>query len=134
MAAIRQHAEDTYPNECCGLLIGQITDGTAKITDFIPCQNISDTPAKAFEILPTDIISWQKKLRGTNTQILGHLHSHPNHPAEPSDRDREQISDPLMIWGICSVKEGISEEVRFFLPTGRKFSFSSISFKIGNEL
>jgi proteasome lid subunit RPN8/RPN11 len=104
--AISNHAEQTYPQECCGLLMGEINENNDKIiVDIIPTENAwNSETAKTFkEVETTDIpvtserrftisaqqmIQAQKQARERNLIIIGIYHSHPDHPAIPSEFDR----------------------------------------------
>ena len=107
---IRAAGQDAYPLEACGLLIGR--DG--EVMQVVPADNISATPDKAFEVDPQTLIHWQKKLRGTGRCILGSYHSHPDHPAAPSARDRARIFEQGQLWVILSVTPDGAGEINFF--------------------
>lgn len=103
---ISTHAEQTYPQECCGLLMGKINENNDKIVvEIIPTENTwnsetaadfqeietSDIPVTAelrFTISPQQMIQAQKQGRDRNLIIIGIYHSHPDHPAIPSEFDR----------------------------------------------
>ncbi|HEY9867052.1 MAG TPA: M67 family metallopeptidase [Candidatus Obscuribacterales bacterium] len=100
------HAEQTYPQECCGLLMGKINENNDKIVvEIIPTENAwnpetaadfqeietSDIPVNSelrFTISPQQMIQAQKQGRDRNLIIIGIYHSHPDHPAIPSEFDR----------------------------------------------
>lgn len=104
--AICSHAEQTYPQECCGLLMGKINQNYDRIiVDIIPTENAwNPETAKTFEevettnkpltsehrftISPQQMIQAQKQGRDRNLIIIGIYHSHPDHPAIPSEFDR----------------------------------------------
>ncbi|MCB8752796.1 Mov34/MPN/PAD-1 family protein [Planktothrix agardhii] len=104
--AISTHAEQTYPQECCGLLMGEINENYDKIiVDIIPTENAwNSETAKTFEevettnkpvtserrftISPQQMIQAQKQGRDRNLIIIGIYHSHPDYPAIPSEFDR----------------------------------------------
>tara|TARA_B100001939_G_scaffold347695_1_gene370149 strand:- start:2836 stop:3264 length:429 start_codon:yes stop_codon:yes gene_type:complete len=117
LASIKSHCAAAYPEEACGLLIGR----GMTIEQAVRAENLSVSPKDSFEIDPALIVHWQKKLRqepkerGTETRrILGHYHSHPDHPAEPSAQDRARIYEPDLIWGIVRVSGEGAETTRFF--------------------
>ena len=74
---IYRHARKLYPKECCGFLIGYLTNNTLVCEDIKICKNIADDPYNYFEIEPKDIIYTYKKYRNTKLSIIGHYHSHP---------------------------------------------------------
>ncbi|CAD5964069.1 Mov34/MPN/PAD-1-like protein [Planktothrix tepida] len=103
---ILTYAEQTYPVECCGLLMGKINENHDKIVvEIIPAENAwNSETAQAFEevettdqpvtserrftISPQQMIQAQKQGRDRNLVIIGIYHSHPDHPAIPSEFDR----------------------------------------------
>jgi proteasome lid subunit RPN8/RPN11 len=88
-AAIRQHGEETYPNECCGVLLGQMEDdGTRRVTFAARCGNMrSDSPQNRYHIDPKELVRIQREGRERGEDILGFYHSHPDHPAQWSPTD-----------------------------------------------
>ncbi|WP_321394089.1 M67 family metallopeptidase [Emcibacter sp.] len=99
-----------YPHEACGLLVGE----GEEVLEVVPADNVADQPGKAFEIDPEVLLHWQKKLRGSAQRILGHYHSHPDHPADPSKRDRARIYEDGLVWAILSVTEDGAGEINFY--------------------
>jgi len=88
-AAIRQHGEETYPNECCGVLLGQMEDdGTRVVTVTARCGNTrSDSPQNRYHIDPKELVRIQRAGRERGEDIIGFYHSHPDHPAQWSSTD-----------------------------------------------
>lgn len=82
------HAQDVYPNECCGLIIDE---------DYYPCDNVAPNPTEHFEIDPKDFARAESM-----GQIQAIVHSHPNGNAEPSEIDRVQMSIHGIDWVICA--------------------------------
>lgn len=99
--AIEQHAEQAYPNECVGLLIG-CSDGPHKTVETVyraPNQWTADVVALTsaedqhslrdrFYLDPRDYMKADRAARAQGLDIVGCYHSHPDHPAIPSERDR----------------------------------------------
>jgi proteasome lid subunit RPN8/RPN11 len=104
-----EHAEKTYPSECCGLLIG--LDGEERrVVESRPCQNASLNKAHArYKINPLTILETEKELAGTEKVIIGIYHSHPDYPASPSKIDF-RYAWPWYSYLIVSVKRGRFEE------------------------
>ena len=98
--AIARHAEETYPHECVGLLIGRIEGERKTVEDAFPAQNtwsadIGLTDAEhehslrdRFYLDPRDYMKADRQAREQGLDIVGCYHSHPDHPAIPSERDR----------------------------------------------
>ncbi len=109
---IEAAAVAAYPDECCGLLIGHdIDDGGIEVVRVVMSDNVEpgDTRAR-FEIDPRLLISLRRDLRGARDRIVGHYHSHPDHPARPSAHDAERAWQPEMVWLITSVIGGEAAE------------------------
>jgi proteasome lid subunit RPN8/RPN11 len=121
---IKAHAEKTYPEECCGLLVGKIKRHRKILWDAIATENSwndeselamqSKTPGSKsdrFSIAPSVLLKWQKKTRDRHLSIIGTYHSHPDSAAIPSEFDRacawQQYS-----YIIVSVREGRAIDVR----------------------
>jgi proteasome lid subunit RPN8/RPN11 len=111
-AALTRHALDSYPAECCGLLIGsEIPNGDLLVNEIAPSKNLDAAGgARAFEVDPALILDWQKRTRGTDRRVLGHYHSHPDEPAEPSATDLARAWQPGQVWLIMTVLGGLPAE------------------------
>ncbi len=111
-AALSRHALDDYPQECCGLLIGaSAPNGDLQVHEIVPSPNLDVAGgARAFEVDPAVILDWQKRTRGTGQRILGHYHSHPDGPAQPSATDLARAWEPGQVWLILSVLGGLPGE------------------------
>lgn len=116
LARIESAAEQAYPRECCGLLVGHGGGGDFTVTSIEPSANLEPSGAPdRFEIDPTLRIRLQRALRGGNEAIIGHYHSHPDHPAEPSATDRAMAYEPEMVWLITAVAGGTAGASRAFV-------------------
>jgi len=113
-ARIREAAASAYPDECCGLLIGHQAGDMLVIDGIAESVNLSASPHDSFEIDLRLRLRLQKELRGTGRDIVGHYHSHPDAPAAPSQRDRDQAWEPDMIWLIAGVADGRAGELNAF--------------------
>jgi desampylase len=95
---IAAEAARAAPHECCGLLIGRVEGAMAVITDSITSPNRAADPLSGFEIDTALLLETQRTKRETGAAVLGHYHSHPEGPAEPSSTDRERAWMPGHIW------------------------------------
>lgn len=109
---ITDAAEASYPDEACGLLIGAArADGNIIVSGVEPAPNIAGSGSgERFEIDPRVRLALTRRLRGGTQRIIGHYHSHPDHPALPSARDLEMAFEPDLIWLITSVLAGRSAD------------------------
>lgn len=87
-AEIRRHGEETYPHECCGVLLGQMDGDVRTVTSTARCGNTrTDSPQNRYNIDPKDLIRVEKQAREQGLDIVGYYHSHPDHPAQWSQTD-----------------------------------------------
>ncbi len=108
MQQITQAAEDAYPNECCGLLAGYGDfDAEATITHVQPSNNVAEDGIRdRFEVDPKVRFDLMRELEGTPERIIGHYHSHPDHPAKPSAHDLKMAFEPDLLWLIVGLSKG----------------------------
>ncbi len=101
-------AEASYPDEACGLLVGaDQPGGIITVSQVEPTANVaSDDTGKRFDIDPRARIALARGLRGGAQRVIGHYHSHPDHPALPSRQDLEGAFEPDLVWLITSVVAG----------------------------
>jgi proteasome lid subunit RPN8/RPN11 len=99
--AIRRHAVDAYPHECCGALIGR----AGMVTDAFALPNTTDEgPRRRFLVRPTDYREAERRAAAVGAELLGFYHSHPDHPAVPSPYDLDHAW-PFFSYVIVSVRE-----------------------------
>jgi proteasome lid subunit RPN8/RPN11 len=115
LQAIRAEAERAWPEECCGLLVGEADDrGAVQISAVVPGVNLSPDRRLGFEVDPQLRFDLTRRLRDSDQRIVGHYHSHPNGPAEPSATDRARAIEPALVWLIVAVTEGRAGPVAAF--------------------
>lgn len=114
VARMTDAAEDAYPEECCGLLIGRRQEtGDFTVTEAVPSPNVAGGDhADSFEVSPQLRFNLMRRLGDGPEQIIGHYHSHPGHPGEPSARDLEMAFEPDMVWLIIAVENGLAQPPR----------------------
>jgi proteasome lid subunit RPN8/RPN11 len=107
-SAIAAAATAAYPNEACGLLIGSTDDAGWWVRAAVAGRNVHPEPHRRFEVDPKLVFAWMRKLRGSADSLVGHFHSHPDGPAEPSATDRDSAYDRNALWLIAAVtRDGI---------------------------
>lgn len=104
---VERDVRESYPEECCGLLIG-FRDGTdwVRVTEVAPSRNIAASRCDRFEIDPALRFALTRRLRGTTQIIVGHYHSHPDGPAHPSLHDAASAFEPELMWLIVAADRG----------------------------
>ncbi len=106
LAKINDHGRRAYPNECCGFLLGKEVNGWKLVTEARAVDNArDDSPRNRFLITPEDFVAADKYAREQKLEMLGFYHSHPDHPARPSEYDREHAW-PWYSYVIVSVQQG----------------------------
>jgi proteasome lid subunit RPN8/RPN11 len=118
--AVRQHGEETYPNECCGVLLGQMEDdGTRVVTSAARCANTrSDSPQNRYHIDPRELVRIQREGRERGEDIIGFYHSHPDHPAQWSPTDLAEAHWFGCSYVITAVAKGQAAMTNSFELTG----------------
>src|SRR5919198_5222025 len=105
--SIRRHGQETYPHECCGALVGR--DG--RVTDIVPLPNTTEEgPRRRFLVRPSDYREAERKAAELGGELLGFYHSHPDHPAKPSQYDLDHAW-PTFAYIIVSVMSGASDQM-----------------------
>jgi proteasome lid subunit RPN8/RPN11 len=98
-----------YPNECCGILIGKEKDGRRVVERLAPMKNVFDAGEQyhRFSIDPLAQIEAEKSADDNGHVVLGYYHSHPDHPARPSEYDRTHVP-PWSFYGhiIVAIEKG----------------------------
>ena len=106
--AIRRHGAETYPNECCGALYG--TDGVVTATLALP-NTTDEGPRRRFLVRPQDYREAERRATELRADLLGFYHSHPDHPARPSQYDLDHAISPFFSYIIVSVRDGQPEDM-----------------------
>jgi len=114
--AIRRHGEETFPYECCGALIGTGTQVTAAV----PLANTTEEgPRRRFLVRPSDYREAERRAAELGAELLGFYHSHPDHPAKPSQFDLDHAW-PNFAYVIVSVMSGTARDMTvWFLKDDR---------------
>lgn len=108
VAEIRRHAREAYPHECCGALIA--ADGA--IVEAFPLPNATAGEARRrFLVAPSDYRLAEARAQARRGTLAGFYHSHPDHPARPSQHDLEQAW-PNLTYVIVSVGAGVPGELK----------------------
>jgi proteasome lid subunit RPN8/RPN11 len=113
---IRSHGAETYPHECCGALLGrdmEVADRPVyrEIHALYPLVNRrDDSPRNRFSVTSQDVLDAEKAARQRGLEVVGWYHSHPDHPARPSEYDRDHAW-PWYSYIIVSVANKVPEEM-----------------------
>jgi proteasome lid subunit RPN8/RPN11 len=109
---IGKHGAETYPHECCGALLGSDgEDGLRQVRDLFPLVNRrDDSPRNRFSVTADDVRDAEKGARAASLEVIGWYHSHPDHPARPSQYDRDHAW-PWYSYIIVSVQSGSPQDM-----------------------
>jgi proteasome lid subunit RPN8/RPN11 len=110
---IRKHGAETYPDECCGALLGRdvgLGSDQKRVREVLDCLPLvnrrDDSPNNRFSIAPMDVIEADRVAQARGMELIGWYHSHPDHPARPSEYDRNHAW-PWFSYIIVSVHAGV---------------------------
>ena len=123
--AIRIHGQQTYPHECCGALVGR--DGF--VTAVVALPNTTDEgPRRRFMVRPLDYQLAERRATELGGELLGFYHSHPDHPARPSQYDLDHAW-PTFAYIIVAVADGAATEmtVWYLLEDRSRFEEGSLN-------
>ena len=117
--AIRRHGEETYPYECCGVLLGHSVDGVNEVEDAIRAGNTrTDSAHNRYNIAPQELVRIQRQARERSLDIVGFYHSHPDHPAQWLKTDFAEAHWLGCSYVITAVEKGAAQVTNSFLLTG----------------
>ena len=112
IATIREHGASTYPNECCGALIGVSADGVTRVAEARPLDNVTaEGPRRRFMVSAQDYRAAERHASAAGAELVGFYHSHPDHPAEPSQYDLDHAW-PNFSYVIVAVGGGTPRALR----------------------
>lgn len=129
---IASHAEEKYPGECCGLLVGVIEDDAYRVHRAEPCANLREGEADdRFELDPADYLRVDRMARELGWEVIGVYHSHPDHAPRPSRFDAA-AAFPGFAYLIVAVRSGKAAGMRSWL-LGDDGAFVEQEIEIGVE-
>jgi proteasome lid subunit RPN8/RPN11 len=118
-AAIRLHGEQTFPHECCGALVG----GNGRVTAAVALPNTTEEgPRRRFLVRPSDYQLAERRASELEGELLGFYHSHPDHPARPSQFDLDHAW-PNFAYVIVSVMSGSATDMTVWFLKEDRSSF-----------
>ncbi len=117
--AIRAHGCETFPHECCGALVGAVDRVTAAVA--LP-NTTEEGPRRRFLVRPSDYREAERRATELGGELLGFYHSHPDHPARPSQYDLDHAW-PTFAYIIVSVMSGQSADMTVWYLKEDRSSF-----------
>ena len=117
--SIRVHGEETYPNECCGALLGRPAPEGWRVVAAVRAGNTrTDSAHNRYNIAPIELVSIERKARQQGLEIAGFYHSHPDHPAQWSSTDFAEAHWLGCSYVITAVTQGKAAVTNSFLLSG----------------
>jgi proteasome lid subunit RPN8/RPN11 len=131
---IGQHGAETYPHECCGALLGRdVSEETREVRELFPLVNRrEDSPRNRFAVTAEDVRDAEKAGRAAGLDVVGWYHSHPDHPARPSEFDREHAW-PWYTYIIVSVQNGEPKEMTSWRLNDDRAAYSAEEIEVGRH-
>ena len=117
---LRRHGEETYPHECCGVLLGRVEDDDQRLVTAVARagNTRTDSPRNRYNIDPRELIAIQRQAREQGLDIVGFYHSHPDHPARWSSTDLADAHWLGCSYVITRGEKGQARETNSFLLLG----------------
>ncbi len=117
--AIRAHGEETYPHECCGALLGRVTENGWLIEASVKAGNTrTDSAHNRYQIAPVELVKIEREARKQGLSIGGFYHSHPDHPAQWSPTDFAEAHWLGCSYVITAVAQGKAAATNSFFLAG----------------
>jgi Predicted metal-dependent protease of the PAD1/JAB1 superfamily len=117
--ALRAHGEETYPNECCGVLLGKSDPDGNHVRQIVRAGNTrTDSAHNRYNIAPIELVKIQRQARSLSLDIVGFYHSHPDHPAQWSPTDFAEAHWIGCSYVITAVEKGKAVVTNSFLLSG----------------
>ena len=119
-AAMVAHARSTYPNECCGAMLGSLDGGGKTVHVTLPLENAFDgAQAARYEVRPQDLLAADKAARERHMELIGIYHSHPDCGAYFSQTDLRN-SCPWYSFVVLSIQKGEFHHANSWLPNAEQ--------------
>lgn len=107
---LEQMVRGGYPLETCGLLVGQARKNGAQVSQVTQARNLNEARAHdRYELDPGDFLLTDERARASGLEIVGVWHSHPDHPAHPSETDRAAAWEGWSYVIVSVTRDGIAD-------------------------
>jgi proteasome lid subunit RPN8/RPN11 len=127
--AIREHGRETYPHECCGALVGR----DDRVTAVVALPNTTEEgPRRRFLVRPSDYKEAERRASELGAELLGFYHSHPDHPARPSQYDLDHAW-PTFAYIIVAVTVASAGDMTVWYLKDDRSSFEEGSLQHGEN-
>jgi proteasome lid subunit RPN8/RPN11 len=111
-----EHARSLYPNECCGAMLGTVSNGSKQVVMAMPLENVSTGPQRSrYELRPEDLLKADREAGRQKLDLVGIYHSHPDCGAYFSETDLKN-SCPWYSFVVLSIQKGEFDHANSWLP------------------
>ena len=118
--AMVRHAQATYPNECCGAMIGSVDGAEKTVKTSVALENAFEgSQAERYELRPEDLLKADRAARAQGMDLIGIFHSHPDCDAYFSETDLKN-SCPWYSFVVLSIQQGRFHHANSFLPNAEQ--------------
>lgn len=133
-AAMFRHAEQTFPDECCGAIFGNVDGDTREIVELREIENSWDPVERRrrFLITPDEYMRVEREADELGLALIGFYHSHPNSEPRPSEFDREHAW-PWFAYPIVEVRDGEAVNVRVWQLHADREAYDELVLQIEND-
>ncbi|MBI1849759.1 MAG: M67 family metallopeptidase [Planctomycetes bacterium] len=129
-ARIRRQLETGYPYEQCGILVGRTLGADVEVEAIREARNlVVDRKADRYEIDPHDQLIAERDLAVDGRAVVGYYHSHPDHPARPSETDAK-FAWPRTIYVIVSIEKGVAKAATAWVLRESEQRFDEVSLDV----
>lgn len=135
LAEIHAHGESTYPEEGAGLMLGNMEFYGKQVIKLMVFDNAREDSARhnRFLLIPQDYMRGEQEAARLGLDVVGVFHSHPDHPNQPSEFDREWAM-PVLSYVITSVRDGIAAGSRSWLLNEDRSAFMEEAIQVVENL
>jgi len=132
---IRSHGAETYPEEGCGFLLGTATADGNRVVDVRPVENRqAENRERRYQITPAAYQAADRAAQERGLDVVGFYHSHPDHPAEPSETDLQEATFPGYTYVIVSVQNGTPGEMTAWTLAPDRSTFNEEEIEIEQHI
>jgi proteasome lid subunit RPN8/RPN11 len=132
---IFEHALETYPEECCGILTGSDRGGDRVVSHAHRARNVSaERRHERYRLDERKLFEVIRSMRGQSSDVVGFYHSHPAQPSSPSEHDTEQAGWPGYTYLIVSVENGRVASAQAWVMPEENTSFIEQPLHVGERV
>jgi proteasome lid subunit RPN8/RPN11 len=126
-ASICAHCAAGYPEEVCGVLIGESAGRRRRVARVVEAANVHTPPRRRrYTLDPLAMLAIVKQLRESDAEIIGYYHSHPDHPPQPSETDRA-LAWPGYVYVICAVQHDGTPQLAAWVLSADQFGWEPVA-------